>query len=180
MTYEDPFAKITGNIPQPNRSGVVPYSAGSSFQELLGALMQQQQYNRGIEEQSRMRLQGQAELAPRQARAGVQMPEQQMAAQAAQSAAAPRQQFTDPMIEAVMAQRMQQALSDQYLQQMRTIMAQNQPSFLQKYGGLIGTLGGMGMGGLYADPISKGGVGGLAGAQFGGQLGGLFGQIPRF
>jgi hypothetical protein len=139
MVYNDPFQKIEGFIPEPGANGNVPYSAGNSFAELLGALMQQQQYNRGNEEQGRRTLQQQSAEIPRQARGGIQAPQQQMAAQFAQQAAAPRQQFTDPMIETLLAQKMQMALSDQNYRMMLEVMKRNQPSMLAKYAPLAGT-----------------------------------------
>jgi hypothetical protein len=172
MVYTDPFAKIEGSIPTAGANGVVPYSAGNSFGELLGALMQQQQYDRGIEEDQRRKLQTQAGEAPRQGRAGVQAPQQQMAAQAAVQSAQPQQQFTDPMIEALMAQKMQMALSDQNYQLMLATMERNKPSMLQQYGPLMGNLAGMAIGG----PLMGGG---FAGAGLGGQIGGMFGGLPR-
>lgn len=163
MPYTNPFEKIEGYVPGVGVGGHVPYSAGDSFGELLGALMAQQQYEAGRMQEGRRVLQGQAGEAPRQARAGVQFPNQQQSAQVAAQASQTAPVFGDPLVEALMAQKMQQAISDQNYRTMLEIMRRNEPSFLQKFGPLAGTLGGMAIGGLIPG-------GGIAGAQLGARL----------
>lgn len=172
MPYTNPFEKIEGTVPQTGAGGHVPYSTGDSFAELLGALMAQQQYEVGREQEGQRMLQQQAAAVPRQARAGVQQPQQQQSAQLAQQGAKTGPVFTDPMVEALMAQKMQMALSDQNYRMMVEIMQRNQPSALQKFGPLAAT----GLGMLVGGPMLGGGY---AGAGLGGQIGGGLGQVFR-
>ena len=167
MQAPNPFQKLSGRIPDAGPGGSQQYSLGNSFEELLGMLMSEEQYGRGREEQGRRQLQKQSAAIPRQARSGVQAPQQQQSTQLAQGASQTGPVFTDQMLQAVIGQKMQMALQDQYVQQMRQIMDMNQPSGLQKYGGLGLNLLGMGVGGM---------MGGPAGAQLGGSIGGTLGN----
>lgn len=171
----NPFGSLEGYaVPQPGVGGYTPATLGDSFGELLGALMSQQQYGRERVEEGRGELQKQAAAIPRQARAGVKPQQQQVGVQMAQRAGNPGPIFTDPMVEMIAAQKLQMALQNQYAQQLRQIMAMQQPGFMEKYGGLMGTLGGAAIGGYGL--IGPGGVGA---ATLGGTLGGGIGGLTR-